>query len=278
MINSGKVTPHKHLRLGANYNANVPTQTTGAIFDNIESIADKFSNDDSVTFNSEVAGINKAAIAFALDPLGSGYEFYARYGLIKKVDLGYNYVSGVHVLDGRWQFMGGTGTPDEPEEKRMYGSIGLQFSSQKFDFPKAFGMKQLQKLLGFEMKRKDLLIPLAFSNSFGPEEEYGSLAYGLCYGHTWLDYGFNPVKIYELSNGTVQRILPPVNEKKSFSSFGGFICLKAGYKYVYVLMSLAIYHQDYGTYTLLNGEKTSLKGTTYVPALGLQTTIPLVRK
>jgi hypothetical protein len=64
------------------------------------------------------------------------------------------------------------------------------------------------------------------------------------------------------------------SQSRDFSSFGGFLNLKLGYRYFYVIPALSVFYQNYGTYTLLNGASTSISGVTFVPSLGFQLRIP----
>ena len=63
-------------------------------------------------------------------------------------------------------------------------------------------------------------------------------------------------------------------QKRDFSSFGGFVNLKLGYRYFYVIPAVSLFYQNYGDYALLNGQSTSLSGFTVVPSLGFQLRIP----
>ena len=269
ITNSGKVTPHKQLHFGSNFSGNISSYTATSLFDGAISTATNLMGEDTVKLDESVYTIEKVGLSYALDPIGSGYDFYVRYGIIKRMDIGYKFASGVHVLDAMYQFMGSTGTIDNPGKKGMNGSIGIQYSSQSYDLP--FGFSKIQSLVGLEFKRKDLLIPLIFSVPFGEEEKYGCLSFGAAYNHSFINYGFNPDNIYiKAINSTDLVEIKPIQEKQNYSSFGLFFNLKAGYKYVYLLTSFSMYYQDYGTYHLLNGEFLSMSSFTFIPTLGLQ--------
>lgn len=279
ILHSGKVTPHKQLRAGIDYAANIATQPLKILTGNTRELIDVVTAQDSIVFSDVIPTLNKAALSYALDPFGSGFHFYGRYGIVKGLDIGYKY-SGVHVFDTRYQFMGSKNSSDDPDQQGTYGSIGLQFSSQSYDLP--FGLDKLQNFIGFDFKRKDFLLPLAFSNSFGPEEQYGGVSYGLVYGHTFIEYSFNPQKIYRVNNiqganfDTIP--IPSVSGKNNFPSFGTFINIKFGYQYVYGLISFAMYYQKYGTYSMLGGETVKLKGFSFLPSAGLFFDIPLKKR
>lgn len=275
ILHSGKVTPHKQLRVGFDYSSNIATQPIKAIVGNTPELIDAVSNKDSVVFSDVIPTLNKTALAYALDPLGTGFNFYGRYGLLKGLDIGYKY-SGVHVFDARYQFMGSKNTFDDPGKVGTYGSIGIQYSSQSYDLPG--GLDKLQDLLGLKFKRKDILVPLVFSNSFGPEEEYGAISYGIVYGHSFIKYSFDPKNIYRVNNvpgATIDTTrIPPVSGKNNFPSFGTFVNVKAGYKYGFVLFSFSMYYQNYGNYPLLGGGTVMLKGFSFVPSAGFFFDVP----
>lgn len=280
VLNSGKATPHKTLRAGFDYSVSVATQPIKSIAENsveLYDLIESLVNKDTIIWDDKITSLNKTAIAYALDPINSGYNFYGRYGLFRKFDIGYKY-SGPHVFDVRYQFMGSTGTYDEPGEKGTYGSIAVQYSSQKYELPDVKGLDKLQDILGLEFKRKDILVPLIFSNSFGQEEKYGAISYGLVYTHTFVNYTMNPNKIYwaaDITNTNINKeLVPSVSIKKNYPSFGTFLNLKLGYKYVYGLASFAMYYQKYGTYPLLGGETVKFKGLSFVPSAGIFFDIP----
>jgi hypothetical protein len=271
---SGKVTPKGQLTGGASMISNIATAPLKEIFNNA-SLVESLVTMDSISYNTDSAiidNITRSVLAYALDPIGSGYDFYLRFGLVKKVDIGYKYTFSTHAFDARYQFLGSTGTASKPEadSKRMSGSIGLQYSSRSYELPSIFSLNSIQQIVGFKMSRKDFLVPLIFSLPFGEEEKYGSLGFGAIYGHTRLQYNINPSGIYEYSTANVPRLIDPVNEKTSYNSYGGFINVRVGYKSIYVMGSLSIYHQNYGRFPLLGGNYVELKGFTIVPALGVQ--------
>jgi hypothetical protein len=63
--------------------------------------------------------------------------------------------------------------------------------------------------------------------------------------------------------------IPSFSHKQSYSSFGGFVNAKLGYKFAYFVPALSIYHQNYGTYNVF-GQQESYKGFTFIPSIGLQ--------
>ena len=92
----------------------------------------------------------------------------------------------------------------------------------------------------------------------------------LVYAHSWVNYGFAPNNVYL----NTQKIPALPTQSRDFSSFGGFLNLKLGYRYFYVIPAVSVFYQNYGDYALLNGASTSLSGVTFVPSLGFQLRIP----
>lgn len=262
--NSGKVTPKGNFSGGYHTSYNISTQAgvyvKDLIVDNVESLAKK----DSIKFDENFAKINKAAIAYQLDPISSGNEFYLKYGVYKRWDVGAKLAGNAKGLETQFQFMGPTGNVDDATEKRLYGSIGLQFSTQSQSLPSI--LSELQDRLGYKFNRRDLLMPLIFSYSFGNEEEYGSLSWGLAANYSIVNYSTTPVDIYNLD----KTVLIPQNYKVKYMSYGFFINAKVGFQHVFVIPSLSVFYQNYGSYKLLDGSSATFKGLTVVPGIGFR--------
>lgn len=272
ITNSGKVTPYKQFRIGGNFSGNFSSSIATSLIDGAVSTASDLINEDTVKLEESIMVVEKVALSYSLDPIGTGYDFYLRYGLCKRIDIGYKFASGVHIFDAAYQFMGSTGSINKPEKSGMCGSIGIQFSKQSYDLP--FGLNKVQKFLGFELNRKDLLIPLIFSATIGEEEKYGAFSFGLAYNYSMIQYSFNPKNIYtQIANSTNLVEVKPFNSNKNYHSFGVFLNLKAGYKYIFLLTSVALYYQDYGNYEILNQKFIHASGITLIPTIGLQFSI-----
>ncbi len=267
---SGKVTPQGQVKVGMDYCINVPTHVVRSLYQNVDGIVTPLINEDTIILNDQLVKLNKTALAYAIEPIGFGYNFYGRYGIYKHFDVGYKYASGTHVIDAMYQFLGSTGSINEPGEKGMSGSIGIQYSSKKYELPDWSGLDKVQSVLGFEMKRKDLMIPVIFSLPFGTEEKVGNFSFGLAYMHTFLNYGFQSGRIYDTLNNAAPMIIQAIQGKKDYGSMGIFFNFKLGYKYAYFLPAFALYYQNYGSYTLIDGSSVKFKGFTYVPSLGIQ--------
>ena len=292
MMDSGKVTPKHQLKIGASYSANVPTQTiknaTELIHTGIEAVK-LINTSDNSKKNAEVAirtlnnspefsdegkKLTQYLLAYSIDPLTYGINYYARYGLLKRVDVGYQYAGGTNAFDAKYQFLGSTGSIGSSDGKKLYGSIGIQYSAKNYSLPSWLG--KVQDHVGFEMKRKDVFVPIIFSKSFGQEEKTGHFSWGLAYNYTFLEYGFNPKQGSAISQ--IDFPYSSMHYKKHFSSYGAFVNVKVGYKYVYFLASLSVYYQDYGKFTMLDGSQSHFSGFTYVPSMGVQFVIPPLHK
>ena len=278
IYNSGKVTPHKQLKAGGDFSVNLPSLFARNLYDNIENIATPLLNRDTLSLDAQIIYLNKTAMAYAIDPFGAGYGFFARYGVAPRLDVGYKYASGSHVFDGMYQFMGSTGTFDAPQEDFFNGSIGLQYSSKNYDLPSWSGLDKVQSILDFKFKRKDILVPLIFSLSFGPEETVGSLAFGCVYTHTFISYGIDNNRIFDTLNSMAPQLVDILNAKQDFSAFGTFVNVKLGYKFIYIIPAFALYYQNYGTYKLIDGSEASFKGFSFVPSVALQFNISELSK
>jgi hypothetical protein len=145
MVASGKVTPQGAFKAGFNSSFNISTAPIAEIDDITRSAVKAIdNNDDSIFYNETVASLTRGLMAYALDPVTPTTDFYVRYGLVERVDIGYKYASGAHVFDAMFQFLGSTGTPEHPgETKGLHGSIGIQYSGQKSDLPSKVGLDKL---------------------------------------------------------------------------------------------------------------------------------------
>jgi hypothetical protein len=266
---SGKVTPKGAFKIGANSSFNVATAPLGQIDEVTKSAVQAIENRDTIDYE-DFRGLTRGLLAYSLDPVAPSSDIYIRYGLAKRVDVGYKLASGAHVFDAMYQFMGGLGTPDNPGPAGLYGSIGLQYATQQADLPGKRYLDRLSSIFSYDLSRKDLLIPLVFSQSFGPEEQYGSFSWGLVYGHTFIKYGFSPSQLFVRVAGDRVEKLEPFQEKENFSSYGAFLNAKIGFKYAYLLPAVSLYYQNYGTYNLFNLQQESYKGLSIIPSLGLQ--------
>ncbi|HEX8348522.1 MAG TPA: hypothetical protein VF598_01050 [Hymenobacter sp.] len=278
IVSSGKVTPRGEFKVGGNASFNIATSTLGKGGDALKTLAQAAANKDTIRYNASVDKLQAAALSYVLDPVQPTADLYVRYGIVDRIDVGYKYAFGSHVFDAMYQFLGPVGTPERPggPAGATYGSIGLQYATQRAKLPNLPYLDNIADVLHFDASRHDLIVPLVFSKSFGPEEQAGALSYGVVYSHTFLRYGFAPEKIYNGVGSTqVNEKLPTLpQQRRNFSAYGGFVSVKVGYRYAYVVPALAIYYQNYGTYALLNNRTTTLSGLTIIPSIGLQFRIP----
>ena len=280
IVATGKVTPQHEFRLAYNQGFNIATAPLGkagsAVKEAASQAASQASGQGRVDYTDATEKLQAAAVAYVLDPVQATADLSIRYGIVPRLDAGYKYAFGSHVFDAQYQFKGPTGTPDAPgagaATGTTYASVGVQFATQRADLPGISFLSDITDALNFRATRRDLLIPLVFSQSFGPEEETGAISYGLVYGHSWVRYGFAPDNLFVPGSNVPVPELP--SQRRNFSSFGTFINLKLGYRYVYVVPALSVFYQNYGTYALLNGARTSLSGITFVPSLGFQVRVP----
>ncbi|WP_046246695.1 hypothetical protein [Hymenobacter terrenus] len=278
IVATGKVTPQGEFRVGYNQGFNLATAPLSKAGSAVKSAASQAASQEKVDYSDATTKLQAAALAYILDPVQPTADLNIRYGIVPRLDAGYKYAFGSHVFDAQYQLLGPTGTPENPGAGAVsgatYASIGLQFATQRAKLPSIPFLSDINSVLNFRATRNDILIPLTFSQSFGPEEEIGAISYGLAYAHSWVSYGFAPEKIF---NGAAKVPELPL-QSRNFSSFGGFVNLKLGYRYFYVIPAVSVFYQNYGDYALLNGASTSLSGVTFVPSLGFQLRIPNLMK
>ncbi len=281
---SGKVTPQGEFRLAYNQGFNVgsaPLSKAGtAVKDAASQLGSQAARGDTVRYSGSVSNVQAAALAYLLDPVQTTADPSIRYGVVPRLDVGYKYAFGSHVFDTQYQLLGPTGSVENPERGAAsgttYASIGLQYAIQRAALPSLPFLSNLNNLLGLSASRHDILLPLTVSQSFGPEESIGAISYGVVYAHSWVSYGFTPSNLYNRAGSSRLPDLP--RQSRNFSSYGLFLNLKLGYKYVYVVPAVSLYYQNYGDYTLLDGSTTSLSGVTFIPSLGVQFRIPNLGK
>ena len=274
IVATGKVTPQGEFRVGYNQGYNIATAPLAKAGTALKDAATMAANKDTVGYGGSIKNLQAAALAYLLDPVASTADLSLRYGIMPRLDAGFKYAFGSYVFDAQYQLLGPTGTPENPDPRAgtgtTYASVGLQFATQRSKLPSIPFLSNINSLLNLKATRNDLLVPLIISHSFGPEEQFGAISYGVVYAHSWVNYSFAPGNVY-LNN---QKIPELSNQSRNFSSYGGFLNLKFGYRYFYVIPAISIFYQNYGEYALLNGASTSLSGVTFVPSIGFQVRIP----
>ncbi len=284
-IETGRVTPRGKVVAGADVRTNLPTATSSALFDELKSqvkAARAAATGEAPKWTGESGRDNLARLVdtlviYSLDPLGWGYDIRVRYGFFDHLDAGLRYDSGVVAADLRFQFLGAIDQGKRPNAflnhgPLWYGSIGVQYSQQDFQVSMPI-LEDLQELLGYEFTRKDVLVPLIFSYSLGPDERYGALSFGLAYNLGMVKYGFKEEKVAQLFQESLEQegIRIP-HTKKNIHAFGPFFNVKVGLKYFYVIASLSIYYQDYGSHDIFGIKTSRFSGLTFIPTLGVMGT------
>jgi hypothetical protein len=264
MNQSGRVTPKGTVVGGVTYMANVSQESTTLMGDALKGYIKDYSAGDSADYDQILKDANAAIVAYTLDPVTFGPQFYLRVGVWDRLEVGYTRAKKTNMFSVQGQFLGFEKERLEDSKQRWFGSAGMQFSWNKYNLPSFFG--KVQDRFGFEYKRRDFLIPVTFSYSLGPNEDYGALGFGAVIGFHRVEYSFLPKKIFN-DNGMP---LQPVNYINKFSSIGFFANLKLGYKNIYIIPSIAVYYQHYGSYPLLDRSTVFLEGFTFVPGISLQ--------
>lgn len=274
IVATGKVTPQGEFRVAYNQGFNLATAPLDKAGSALKDAASTAARKDTVGYGGSVKNLQAAALAYILDPVQPTADLSIRYGIVPRLDAGFKYAFGSYVFDAQYQLLGPTGSPENPDRGAVsgttYASVGLQFATQRAKLPSLPFLSDINSVLNLRATRNDLLVPLIFSQSFGPEEEIGAISYGLVYAHSWVSYGFAPNNVYF----NTQKIPALPTQSRNFSSFGGFLNVKLGYRYFYVIPAVSVFYQNYGEYALLNGASTSLSGVTFVPSLGFQLRIP----
>lgn len=272
IIESGRVTPKKHIRAGVGTTTNIPTAFTSEL---IKTLQDGIGTTTKDTFliDQNINNITGSIVSYSLDPLTQTFDFYFRYGMFNNFDMGYKYTGGVHVLDAQYQIAGDEDHNHLNWGKGINSSFGLQYSGQKYELPSI--LEDIQDILGYEMARKDLFLKFIMSKSFGEKEKIGHFGFGLAYNHTFINYGLSPGKLIvyvaEKNGVEVKEKLSSVPEgKNNYGSYGGFINFRVGYKNIFFYSALSVFWQNYGSYQLFEDYSYESSGLTFIPTLGIQ--------
>lgn len=262
---SGRVTPKGHATGGVTYMSQISTITVTQLGQVARQALDTYQAEDTSYFDNFLKETNEAMVSYALDPISFGPQFYLRVGVADRFEVGYLRAKKANMFQAQYQFMGfRKDNPEAQKEVRWFGSVGLRYSWNKYSLPDYFS--NVQQVLKYSYGRRDFFIPIIFSRSFGPNEKLGSVSFGMTYGHHSLNYSFIPSQIFS-SNGVK---LQGVDYKNRFSSLGLFANVKLGYKFIYLIPSISMYYQKYGTYPLLDKSTITLEGWTFVPGISLQ--------
>jgi hypothetical protein len=273
VLHSAESTPKGDWRLSGGMDVTFPTQTSKALFsgleDGVDYLYDRVQGDTgkvAITADS-LNDLARALIAYSLDPIGVQPTASIRYGLLNRLDAGYRFAGGVHVFDGRWQFMGPLAS-DSSAPGAWKGSVALQYSSQSYELPSLLG--KLQSILKYEFNRKDVQIPVVFGKPLGRGGRFGDFGIGGVYNATFIEYDSKILKLVEKVDATTVKPFENLRGERTIHAYGGFANARLGFKHVFLYVSLAAYTQDYGTYALFGGDETHLEGWTWIPAYGVE--------
>lgn len=273
ILATGKVTPKGQFKVGGTMAGNLSLMTGNELKKTAEFITDQniasITNTASLAYTTSIDQATKSFISYALDPIGLSTGFYVKYGVVKNLELGYRKTGGVNVWSTAFQFLGGSNKIGKDGYNGWYGSIGVQYSSQNPDkLLESLYLDKFQPFLNLSFKKKDFLIPVILSKSFGVEEKYGAFSLGLVYNYSSVSYGFSPVKLVKV--GSLENF-SSLQESFNYSSFGFFTNVKAGYNWVHVILSLSGYYQNIsGVKNLEKREYSAIRGLTFIPSLGLE--------
>jgi hypothetical protein len=268
--------PKGQFQAGANFDVNIPSQTSKALYGSMEkgigTLVNRASGDSAITPISakDLNQFSKGLLAYSLDPLGPQMGLFIRYGIWPRFDLGYHRAGGVNAYEFRYQVLGPLATDTLAASSDWRASIGMQYSSQSYELPSVAGLDKLQSLLRFEFNRKDILVPIVFGKPIGKQGKYGSFGLGVVYNFAFVDYGSQILKLVEEVSPGVTKPFDPIQGEKKISSYGAFTNGRFGYRWLYLVGSMACYYQDYGEFKVFGGESLPLSGWTIIPTLGLE--------
>lgn len=152
----------------------------------------------------------------------------------------------------------------------IYSSLSIKYSSQEYSLPSY--LEKLQNFLGYELTRKDFLIPLLFTKPFGAKGKYGGATFGVLYNYSAIKYDYDKSPsnvVYQVVSDEIQEINEVPMGENSIHSYGGNLSAHLGYKHVFFHLGCAIYYQDYGTFNSFGSHQATFSGTTIVPSAGL---------
>ena len=263
-----EAAPKGQFRIESDVALHLPTNTSQALYGGLEggikSLYNQISGGNTVAMTVDsMNGYIEAILAYALDPLGPTPGLSLHYGVLERFDVGYRRESGANAFDIRCQFLGVPGKSGGGWK----GSVALQYSSQKYEFPSFLGLNKLQDLFKLEFKRKDFLVPIAVGKEFGGGGRFGSFALGGVYDLALISYGTEYTRVIELlTNQPFQNL----RGEKKVHAFGSFATVRGGYKFIYAVASLTTYWQNYGNFVFYGNETKSWSGFTFMPSLGVE--------
>lgn len=271
VLNSGKVLPKNEVQFGKNYTYNISSAPITQSIKGSFKLGKDLSDNDTLIVSEQLDFANASFVAYCLDPIGYTDDMFFRYGIGHCMDFGFKKSGSANTVDWAYQFLGSNKNFNESDKGGYYGSIGLKYSWQNFRFANLPMFDKFQRIFGVNIRRQDFSIPLTFSKSFGPEERTGCFSFGIVYTYSMINYKLSPRNIYirETANNYAPELLQPLSAKVNYHSYGTFINLRVGKKYVFFNCGLAIYHQNYGKYPLISGNHRYIEGFSIVPSYGI---------
>ncbi len=267
LMQSGRVTPHKDYNAGIEASINISGATLDNLFKGVEADARQFFK-DSLASDSSLKRSATTALSYSLDPFTLATGIWIRYGIFNRTDFGFRLSGGTLITDLRYQFLGPTKKSPSESRSMWYGSGGIQYSKTEFTLPSYLG--EIQKALGYEFVRRDLLLPFIFSRSLGPEEKYGAVVLGASLQYSAVHYGFKPSFLMNVVNGDRIAVKDVPSDKENYFAYGASAGLKIGHKPWYFFPALAVFYQDFGEYQIFNSQTASISGFTLLPSVSLQ--------
>src|SRR5688572_13156858 len=105
ILTSGKVLSKGQVRFGINNTVNVSSASIERSIKSSKNLAEAALGNDTVIFSQQIANLNSAFMAYCLDPISYNTEFYFRYGLGHRFDIGYRNTGGANAFDVMYQFI-----------------------------------------------------------------------------------------------------------------------------------------------------------------------------
>ena len=121
VLNSGKVVPKNTVRGGINYTFNIATSPIAKSATAIYNFADNYQNKDTIYFDQSVEDVNAALLSYCLDPITFTNEYYVRFGMGHRMDMGYRNSGDAHGVDVMYQ-----------EGMRLYKAGDYESAANKF--------------------------------------------------------------------------------------------------------------------------------------------------
>jgi hypothetical protein len=204
-----------------------------------------------------------AGISLAVAPPGVNYEFMARTGLAKNLDVGVRYSSTELRADAKFRFLhGGDERPELHEVERSSKdlAIGLGISRQIFSGPLVEALSFVQM---DDFSRWNLEIPLYASIDVGDVfKVYAAPKY--IYGRTNIEQTLIQA---EEQAGRITNLPGTVPSRVDSHFWGSTVGVAVGYRYVHLFAELT------GGYTSAKadvlGQERDLGGATLYPAFGI---------